>query len=236
MNKNIIKPIITLILVICIVFLYIYFKESINEQFKNLLSWIKELGFVGILVYSLIYMLATVFLIPGSVLTIGAGIIFGVVRGSIMVSVASTLGATLAFLVGRYFLRNWVEKQIAEKPNFLAVDKAVANEGWKIVGLTRLSPIFPFVFLNYAFGLTRVSLKDYFLASWIGMIPGTIAYVYAGSLIGDLAKIGVTGNQKTLGEWIIYAIGLAATFAVTIYVTKIARKALSQKLDNIQES
>jgi len=136
---------------------------------------------LGAALFCFVYIAACVFFIPGALLTLGAGAIFGVIKGSILVSIASTLGAGLAFLVGRYFARDWVSKKIEGNEKFAAIDGAVANEGWKIVGLTRLSPVFPFNLLNYAFGLTSVAFKDYFLASWIGMMPGTVMYVYVGS-------------------------------------------------------
>jgi len=153
-----------------------------------------------------------------------------VVKGSMMVSIASTLGATCAFLVGRYFVRGWVSKKIEGNVKFKSIDEAVAKEGWKIVGLTRLSPIFPFNLLNYAFGLTKVSLRDYFLASWVGMIPGTIMYVYIGSLAGSLATVGTGDRARTPAEWALYVVGLIATVAVSVYVTRIAKKALATKV------
>ena len=107
----------------------------------------------------------------------------------------------------------------------------MGNEGWKIVGLTRLSPIFPFNLLNYAYGLTKVSLRDYFFASWIGMFPGTVMYVYIGSLAGSVATVGAEERVRTTGEWVLYGVGLVATVVVTIYVTRLARKALSRKID-----
>lgn len=203
----------------------------VNESLQNLLQWIDSLGILGYLVFILVYVIATVFLISGLILTLGAGIIFNVVKGSILVSIASTLGATSAFLIGRYFTRDWVKKQIEKRPQFQAIDEAVAKEGWKIVGLTRLSPLFPFIFLNYAFSVTKVSLRDYIIASWIGMIPGTIMYVYIGSLIGDIASLGIQQREKTSLEWGLYIVGLIATIVVTIYVTKIAKKALNSKVN-----
>ena len=168
--------------------------------------------------------------IPGSLLTLGAGVIFGVIWGSIYVSIGSVMGATFAFLIGRYFTRDWVARKLENYENFQAIDQAVGEEGWKIVGLTRLSPIFPFNLLNYAFGLTNVSLKDYFLASWIGMLPGTILYVYVGSLVGSLAQLGTAERSRTLIEWLLYGIGLMATLIVTLYITRIAQNALNQKI------
>lgn len=174
---------------------------SITETLQNLLQWIQDLGTIGYLIFTLVYILSAVLLIPASILTLGAGAIFDVVKGSILVSIASMLGAIVAFLIGRYFARGWVSKQIQKYPKFQVVDEAVAQEGWKIVGLTRLSPVLPFVILNYAFGITQVSLKDYITASWIGMLPGTIMYVYLGSLIGNIATLGAGGRERTSLEW-----------------------------------
>ncbi|MGC9525816.1 MAG: TVP38/TMEM64 family protein [Limnospira sp.] len=209
---------------------------GIQDLLKNALDWIDSLGAWGPGVLIAIYILATVLFLPGSILTLGAGFLFGVIWGSIYVSVASTLGAAAAFLVGRYFARDWVAKKIAGNERFKAIDDAVAKEGWKIVGLTRLSPVFPFNLLNYAFGLTQVSLGDYFFASWIGMMPGTVMYVYIGSLAGSLATLGTGERSRTPAEWVLYGVGLVATVAVTVYVTKIARQALDQKIAESGES
>ena len=202
----------------------------VQELLKKLLSWVADLGTWGPFIYIVIYILACVFFIPGSILTLGAGVLFGVIKGSIIVSIASTLGATCAFLVGRHIARDWVSKKIQSNPKFQAIDEAVAREGWKIVGLTRLSPVFPFNLLNYAYGLTRVSLRDYFFASWVGMLPGGIMYVYIGSLAGEIAKIGGEGRSRTPAEWALYMVGLIATAAVTVYITRIARAALGKKV------
>ncbi|MGK7920946.1 MAG: TVP38/TMEM64 family protein [Trichodesmium sp.] len=201
-----------------------------QQLLTNALDWINTLGPWGPIALIAIYILATVLFLPGSLLTLGAGFLFGPIFGSIYVSVGSTIGATCAFLVGRYLARGWVSQKIAGNQKFKAIDEAVANEGWKIVGLTRLSPIFPFNLLNYAFGLTQVSLRDYFLASWIGMMPGTVMYVYLGSLAGSLATLGADGRSRTTAEWILYGVGLIATVAVTVYITKISKKALDQKI------
>lgn len=198
-----------------------------NELLTNALNWVEQLGPVGPAIFILIYIAACVLFIPGSALTLGAGAIFGVVRGSIIVSVGSTLGATAAFLVGRYIARDWIARKIEKNEKFAAIDQAVGSEGWKIVGLTRLSPIFPFSMLNYAYGLTRVSLRDYVLASWIGMMPGTIMYVY----LGSLARLGIEAQSATTAQTALKIVGLLATVAVTVYVTKIARKALRARIE-----
>ena len=185
------------------------------------------------MIFIFAYILSAVFLIPASILTFGAGIIFDVIEGAVLVSIASVLGAITAFLIGRYLARGWVSQQIEKYPKFKAVDEAVGKEGWKIVGLTRLSPVFPFVILNYAFAITKVSFKDYAIASWIGMLPGTIMYVYIGSLIGNLATLGATEREKTPLEWVLYIVGLIATILVSVYVTKISRQALDSQIEKI---
>jgi uncharacterized membrane protein YdjX (TVP38/TMEM64 family) len=194
------------------------------------LTWVDSLGAVGAIAFIIIYILATVAFFPGSILTLGAGVVFGLVLGSFYVFIGATIGATAAFLVGRYLARGWVAEKIQGNSKFQAIDEAVGKEGLKIVLLTRLSPIFPFTLLNYAYGVTGVSLKDY-LIGCAGMIPGTIMYVYIGSLAGSLATIGTSApatNPVLL--WTIRLIGFIATVAVTLYVTKIARQALASVL------
>jgi uncharacterized membrane protein YdjX (TVP38/TMEM64 family) len=206
--------------------------SSFNPQalLESALQWINGLGSLGGIAFIGIYIIATVAFLPGSILTLGAGVIFGVILGSLYVFIGATLGATAAFLVGRYLARDWVTNKISDNKKFAAIDKAVGKEGLKIVLLTRLSPIFPFNLLNYALGITGVSLQDYFLGS-VGMIPGTIMYVYIGSLAGNLAFIGSESKpDNMILHWVIKIIGLIATIVVTIYVTKIAKKALEDDI------
>jgi uncharacterized membrane protein YdjX (TVP38/TMEM64 family) len=197
---------------------------------QNTLQWINSLGSLGGIVFIGIYIIATLAFLPAAILTLGAGVIFGVIWGSLYVFVGATLGAIAAFLVGRYLARGWVKEKISSYKKFANIDKAVSKEGLKIVFLIRLSPLFPFNLLNYALGLTNVSLKDYSLASF-GMIPGTIMYVYLGYLAGDLALIG-NKNQpdNMIFHWLIQIIGLISTIAVTVYVTKIAKKSLEEEI------
>ena len=195
------------------------------------LDGIRALGPWGPALFVPLYVAATVLFVPGVVLTLGAGAVFGIVRGVVTVSIAATLGATAAFLIGRYLAREAVARRLEASPRFRAIDEAVGEEGWKIVGLTRLSPLFPFNVLNYAFGVTRVPLRHFVLASWLGMLPGTVMYVYLGSLAGDLvATLGLAGRTRTPAEWALYGVGLAATVAVTVVVTRLARRALDRRI------
>ncbi|MEM9927765.1 MAG: TVP38/TMEM64 family protein [Cyanobacteria bacterium P01_D01_bin.50] len=199
-----------------------------QEWLKNALEWINDQGAVGGIAFILLYIVASVAFLPGSILTLGAGVVFGVFLGSVYVFIGATIGAIAAFLVGRYLARGWVASKIAGNEKFAAVDNAVGREGLKIVLLTRLSPVFPFNLLNYAYGVTGVSLKDYILGT-IGILPGTVMYVYLGSLAGNIATIGTGDQPSNLAViWAIRIIGFIATVAVTLYVTKVARKALDE--------
>jgi len=201
---------------------------------QALLAWVQDLGVWGPIAFIAIYNLATVMFVPGSLLTLGGGILFGVGWGSLYVFVAASTGATIAFLIGRYLSRDWVARRLAGNAKFTAIAQAVTREGFKIVLLTRLSPIFPFNLLNYALGITQVSLKDYILG-FVGMIPGTIMYVYIGSLLGDLAMLGnttiVLSPSAQRIQWGLNIVGFLATVAVTLYVTNVARTALQQTID-----
>ncbi|MBD2326645.1 TVP38/TMEM64 family protein [Alkalinema sp. FACHB-956] len=199
---------------------------SMNGFFEQVLQWSQNLGLVGGLGFIAIYAIATVLLIPGTVLTVGAGAFFGIVWGSLYVLVGATLGAILAFLLGRTVARQWVDQKISGNAKFAAIDRAIGQAGFKIVLLTRLSPVFPFNLLNYALSLTNVSFKDYALAS-IGMIPGTVMYVYIGSLVGDVAM----NHEVQIAQWGIRIVGFVATVAVTVYITRIAKAALDQSIE-----
>jgi len=198
----------------------------VQDLLKQGLDRVAQLGPWGPVMFIGLYVAATVLFIPGSVLTLGAGAVFGVAGGAIYVSIFQPSSATAAFLVGRYLARDAVVRKIEGNQRFAAIDKAVADEGWKIVGLTRLSPAFPFTLLNYAFGLTQVKLRDYVLASWIGMMPGTIMYVY----LGSLAQAATGDRVRTTGEWALYGVGLLATVVVTVFVTRLAKRALAKRI------
>lgn len=200
--------------------------QALQHRILEALSHVENLGMLGPVVFIALYTIATVALLPGSFLTLGGGAIFGVGRGSVYVFLGATLGATAAFLVGRYLARRWVSHKIAQFPKFQAIDRAVGQDGFKIVLLTRLSPVFPFFLMNYAYGLTRVALGDYVLAS-VGMIPGTVTYVYLGSLAGNLATLGTSPSPANPWiTWSLRLLGLGATLAIAVYGARLAQRTL----------
>ena len=191
-------------------------------------AWVDGLGAWGPAAYVIGYALAVVAFVPGSLLTLAGGAIFGLAAGTAYVFVAATLGASAAFLVSRHLARAAIERRLTGNRRFAAIDRAVGKQGRKIVFLLRLSPVFPFNMLNYGLGLTRVRFLDYFAAS-IGMLPGTLLYVYYGKLLGDVAALaGGVAPEKDAGYYAVLALGLVATVAVTTLVTRIARRALRE--------
>ena len=204
----------------------------VREWLSVSIAWIESHRTLAWLIYIAAYTVAAVLVIPSAILTLAAGFIFGVPIGVILVSVASLTGAAAAFLVGRFLARDWVTQRIADFPSFRALDKATRHEGFIIVLLTRLSPLFPFNLLNYAFGLTAVRFRDYVLASWIGMAPAIVLYVYIGSAAKSLADLTGDGIESGVRGTTLFVVGLIATILLTVFVTRIATRALGRRLQH----
>ncbi|HYS54942.1 MAG TPA: TVP38/TMEM64 family protein [Thermoanaerobaculia bacterium] len=185
---------------------------------QQFIDYVRGLGALGYVVYTLGYAVIGLF-VPASVLTIGAGALFGVIGGTIVVVIGATLTATLAFLLARTVLRKRIEGWVARNPKFVAVDRAIAREGSKIVVLVRLAAVFPFLFVNYAFGLTGIRLVPYVVATFIGILPGAIAFVYLGAA-------GAAAATQSRTRTIFMIAGVVIAFAVSIYVGRIAKRAL----------
>lgn len=204
---------------------------QLKEYVVQFTQWVEGLGYWAPVAFIIGYAVFTVGLIPGSILTMAGGALFGLFHGTVYVTIGAVIGATCSFLISRYVARGRFEKSIEGNKKFAAIDRAIAAQGGKIVLLLRLSPAFPFTYLNYVLGLTRVKVSHFVLAS-VGMIPGTFLWVYYGKAIGDVAAIAAgTGPEKGTEQWIFYAVGLMATVLVTAYVTKIARRALTEATD-----
>jgi uncharacterized membrane protein YdjX (TVP38/TMEM64 family) len=193
----------------------------VTELLRSFQVWVVSLGPAGWVLYALVYALCCVAFVPASILTLGAGALYGLGTGTAIVLCGATLGATLSFLLAKSVLRKRVEKMTAGNPKFAALDKAIAREGAKIVFLVRLSPVFPFTYINYAFGLTGVRTAPYVLASFVGMIPGTFAYVYLGAAARAAASGQMDATKKALQIG-----GAVAALAAAIFVARVASKAI----------
>ena len=198
----------------------------VKEWIREFISWVQSLGPAGVVVFIIAYALATVLFLPGWIFTVSAGLIYGVFAGTAIALTGAVIGASLAFLVARYLLRQNIEETTKKNPRFAAIDQAIGKNGWKIVGLLRLSPLIPFNLSNYFYGITSITFGAYVLVSAIGMIPGTLLYAY----LGAIGQAGVSGGASTHSKWqyVLLGVGLVATIAVTILVSRIARNALKK--------
>lgn len=221
-------PIGRVLLVLAAVLALIVLGRQAGAYLPQFAAWVDSLGVWGPVVFIAGYVVATVAFVPGSLLTLAAGAIFGLTQGVLYVFIAAVLGSSAAFLISRYLVRVALERRLAGNARFAAIDRAVGAQGRKIVFLLRLSPVFPFNLLNYALGLTKVRFVDYLLAS-PGMLPGTILYVYYGKLAGDVATLASgAAVEKGAGYYAVLILGLVATVGVTTLVTRTARQALRE--------
>jgi uncharacterized membrane protein YdjX (TVP38/TMEM64 family) len=196
----------------------------VKEWLEGFQGWVGSLGPLGGVLYGIVYVVAALLFVPGIVLTVGAGFLFGFFWGTVIVSAASTTAAALAFLIARYFARERVERLARKNRKFGAIDRAIGKNGWKVVALLRLSPLVPFSLSNYLYGLTSARFVPYLLASWIAMLPATFLYVSLGAAGKSLGQ----GRARSPWEWGLLAVGGAATVAVTVILTRVARKELAK--------
>ena len=220
------KVVLQLSAVVLAVTALVLFGRQIAAGVPRFATWIESLGPWGGALFVVGYALAIVVLVPGSILTLAGPDLRSVVRGTILVFLGAFFGSALAFLIARYVARRAIERRLAANPRFADLDRAVGDEGKKIVFLLRLSPVFPFTLLNYGLGLTRVRFVDYLVGS-LGMLPGTVLYVYYGRLLGDVAAVA-SGAPVEKGWYAGLAVGLVATILVTVLVTRVARRSLER--------
>lgn len=205
------------------------FHARVAGAVEATLAWAAGLGPAAAIVLAALWVPAAVLLVPGSILTLGTGFLLGVVKGTIVVSIGSTAGAVAAFAVGRSLLRERIRARFAGRPRFEAVERAVEEEGFTIVLLLRLSPVFPYNLQNYAHAATSVSARDYAVASWIGMLPGTLLYVWLGAGARTLAAAATGAGERGVAADLLFGAGLLATAAAVALLTRRARRALERR-------
>lgn len=199
----------------------------LKDWIKSFTDWVQGLGPLGVAVFIAAYAVATVFFLPGSLFTIAAGLIYGVAGGTAVALTGAIIGASLPFLCGRHLVRKRVEAATKKNKKFAAIDEAIEKQGWKIIGLLRLSPLIPFNLSNYFYGITAIKFWPYFLASLVGMIPGTLLYAY----LGAVGQAGLGGEEQGGGgwlKWLFFGLGLVATIIVTVIVSRAAKAALKK--------
>jgi uncharacterized membrane protein YdjX (TVP38/TMEM64 family) len=199
-------------------------RMPLGQHLQAFAGTVRTSGAWGPIVLGAAHVLATLLFIPAWPLTLLAGFLFGAFRGTVTVSLASVISGSAALWLGRTFARKWVQRKLASR--LQTIDAAVNRQGFKIVLLIRLSPIFPSAFTNYAMSLTAIRFRDFLTASWIGMLPGIAVYVYLGSTARDLAEIASGSYLHGSKQNVLLLVGLLATLAVTTIVTRVARAAL----------
>jgi pyruvate/2-oxoglutarate dehydrogenase complex dihydrolipoamide dehydrogenase (E3) component/uncharacterized membrane protein YdjX (TVP38/TMEM64 family) len=230
-------PVVRLVLIACLAVAAAVAAWLLRDQLTPALHWVHDLGVWGLVILGAAYLPAALVAFPPAlILTVAAGAFYDIVSATIAISIGSTVAAAAAFLLGRTLARGWVERRMAGRPVFRALDTAVAESGFKIVLLTRLSPLLPYFLLNYAYGLTKVKFRDFVLASWIGMLPGTLLYIYIGSTAAGAAALAAGKAPETgVVGWVFWGVGLVATVVVALLVTYQARRALRQALKSVEE-
>ncbi len=206
----------------------------VDQVFDILQVWIQGLGFWGPAIFALVYAVAATIFLPASALTLVAGAIFGLAIGTLTVWVGATLTVAFSFLIARYFARSRVEQMANNNPKFGAIDRALGEKGWKIVALMRLSPAFPFNVQNYLYGVSSIRFWPCLVASSIFMLPGTFMYVYFGYIGGQAASTASGGGADT-ATLVLQGVGLVATVIVTLYITKVASKAIKKHTAAVED-
>lgn len=204
----------------------VYF--GMHEQLVNLLRWIEAQGAWAVAWFIVIMAIVVVCLLPGVLLTTGAGFVFGVVEGAIYVVLGTTLGAAAAFLIARYLLGRRAARFIRSHSRLQVVNEEMARNDWKVVLLTRLIPFFPGKISNYFFGLTSFSFRGYLLGSLVGFIPFSVHNAYLGSIAADVATLGARDLGRSPLEWAVYTLGFAVAVSAVVYCNRIARRALAR--------
>ncbi|KAK3002553.1 hypothetical protein RJ639_022036 [Escallonia herrerae] len=222
---------ITLLLLLVAAIAAACYTLPIEKLLKDFLLWVEQdLGPWGPLVLAVAYIPLTVLAVPASVLTLGGGYLFGLPVGFVADSVGATIGATAALLLGRTIGRSFVIAKLKDYPQFQAVAIAIRRSGFKIVLLLRLVPLLPFNMLNYLLSVTPVPIGEYMLASWLGMMPITLALVYVGTTLKDLSDVTHGWNEFSKTRWAFIVLGLVVSVVLMVCVTKVAKSALEKAL------
>lgn len=198
---------------------------------KFLFEWMQGQGALGLLVLIVLYAGVCLLFLPGSVLSLAAGFMFGMLWGTIAASLGATLGAIAAFLIARMMVRGWIEHRLMSHPKFRAIDRAIGEQGFKIVFLIRLSSLLPYDLSSYLFGLTNVPLGRYVLGTWLGRLPEILAWAYVGSITKNMTDLAAGNVEMGWEKELLLGLGLAAMVTVAVVIGHIARKAIREAVD-----
>ncbi|GAB2519950.1 TVP38/TMEM64 family protein [Microbulbifer agarilyticus] len=200
---------------------------DLDDQILEILQWLEDQGWQASLLFILIMAAAIICLAPGVIFTMGAGFVFGVIKGTVLVVAGTVLGAGIAFLIARYLFGKRPSEWVMSKVKPANIGDVIRDEGWQMIMYTRLVPLFPFKLSNYFFGLTPVRFRDFLLGNFLGIIPLTLTNVYVGSIASDLTTLGSSEVERTPVEWALYGMGFVLAIVALVGLTRIARRALA---------
>lgn len=204
----------------------IYYRQDFQSGTIAVLEWIDGQGAWAPFIFICLVVLSVPLVLPGFIFTLGAGFLFGLVKGVACIVVGISIGAVISFLLARYAIREQVLGYLNRHPRMDKIEEEVSRGGWKLVMFTRMIPMFPFKLSNYAFGCTRVKLKDFWLGNTLGIFPLTITNVYMGSVAGSLASIGSGVGPSSPLEWGLYGAGMVVTVIAFLYLVRYAKRAI----------
>lgn len=208
---------------VAVAFLAAWFVLPLRDWLQVFTAWTGGTGWPGYVLFAGVYIIASLLLAPGALLTIAAGLSFGWSGGLAIVALAASLAAMLAFALGRYLFRAQIESLMEGRPRLKALDRAVARQGWKAVLLLRLSGLVPFNLQSYLFGATAVGFWPYLAATFLGVIPGATLFSYVGATAGLLAE----GDARGPEQWLVFGAGLLATLVAALLVARSAKRHLA---------
>ena len=225
-----------LLVLITIIVLVIVYNEWVSDTIEKFLEWLRDNPVLGTICLSLIYIVATLFFLPGSLLTLGAGVALqaalentalAILVGTIGIFVGAWIGSNLAMLLGRYLFRDSA-KNLAQKYRLInAIDKALEKEGLKFTFLLRLCPLIPFNAFNYIMGITSVTFKAYAIGGF-GMIPGTVVYIFVGTTIGNISAAASGDFEGGAATLVFLIVGTILAFVAIVYISIVVKRYLNK--------
>jgi len=204
--------------------IFVALHVNIRELIQNVIEFIRTLGLWGFFVYLVLFIAAPLLLFPFAVIALAGGVLFGFAGGWAAISASSTISALLSFLLGRYFFRDAVHGLVNKNPRYKAIDEAVKKEGWRIVAIARIMPLFPFGPLNMFLGSTKITLREFFIATWVFMMPGCVLHAYLGAVGRQLVASGEA--VRTSADWLFLLFTVLAMLAGAFYAARLARRML----------
>ncbi len=201
---------------------------GLETAVMGFLAHVERSGLTGQWIFAMVVASSVVFMLPSVVFTVGAGYLFGVVHGAILVVVSETIGATVAFLIARYVLGDSAKLWLQNQAKVAHVSKSLFAHGWKVIAAFRMIPFFPFKLSNYFFGLLPMTLNNYLLGTFVGLWPITLFNVYIGSTASSLMTLESDQQVVSTQQWIGYLAGLLMGIAAIVYLSQLARKTLTQ--------